>query len=155
MSSFSRELSMSHFLAFPMLFLSDTFFPRVPLAKSCSVSHFTLLFPRKIILAPQVWLSALSLYSYSLGLGLGQPLGLCHVMRLSSPSDCGLSEGIGLCHPCIQPILRTIAVARQTGPAILQEQINPDISVASRNTGTSHSHSQLVLDVQVSLATFL
>lgn len=55
-------------------------------------------------------------------------------MWLSPPSDCELSEGKGLSCACIQPLTKTIVVASQVGPAMLQEQIHSEISVALLST---------------------
>lgn len=54
-------------------------------------------------------------------------------MWLSPPSDSELSEGKGLSYACIQPLMKTIVVASQVGPAMLQEQIRSEISVASHS----------------------
>lgn len=54
-------------------------------------------------------------------------------MWLSPPSDSALSEGKGLSCAYIQPLMKTIVVASQVGPATLQEQIRSEISVASHS----------------------
>lgn len=58
-------------------------------------------------------------------------MGLCYdnawgyVLGLSPPSAPELSEGKDLCHPRVQPILRTRVLAHPARLSTLQERINP------------------------------